>query len=230
MPVDAITIDEDEWLDGLLPYVERSFEITLPGDLSQIGSAGDLLDVIVAQRQPSGEGVACGSSMAFYRLRRYFARSNPAMVITSGTPLSQVTALSPKALSKRLAQATGLAMPQIEFSPVGLFAFLATPVAALAAWYFIDARSFALVAVLGAAAVFLDRGGFSGPWQTVGSLASAIARGNVAKLAALGARDRPEDWWRRVQEMLADAADPPQGEGRPLMARRIARSTRIRLA
>ena len=229
MALEAIRIDEDEWLDGLLPYVERSFDITLPDDLSQLGSAGDLFDLIAAQRKPSGEGVRCGSTMVFYRLRRYFARSSPAMTITSGTPLSQVTALSPKALSKRLAQATGLIMPQIEFGPVGMFAFLATPVAALAAWYFIDARSFALVAVLGAAPVFLDRGGFSGQWQTVGSLASAIARANVAKLASLGARDRPEDWWRRVQEMLADSAEPFGDEVRPLSSRRIGRDTRIEL-
>ncbi len=229
MALESIRIEENEWLDGLLPYIERSFEITLPDDLSQIGSAGDLFDVIVAQRQPSGEGLCCGSTMVFYRLRRYFARSNPAMTITSGTPLSQVTALSPKALSKSLAQATGLAMPQIEFGPIGMFAFLATPVAALAAWYFIDARSFALVAVLGAALVFSDRGGFSGSWQSVGSLASAIARANVAKLASLGARDRPEDWWRRVQEMLADAAEPVGDEVRPLSLRRIGRDTRIEL-
>ena len=212
-----------------MPFVERSFAITFPRDVSHIRTAGDLLDQVLAMRIPTGEGVKCDSSMVFYRLRRHFARENPSCVVRSQTPLSKLTSLTPKALSKQLARDTGLAMPQVEPSNFGCLMSISTPIASLAIWYLVDARAFAIVAVLCTALLHSDRGGFRGAWRDVGSLAYAIARLNVAKLADEGARDRPEDWWRQLQQLLADAAEPVQGERRPLMAKRIGRGTRIEL-
>ena len=104
-----------------------------------------------------------------------------------------------------------------------VLAFFAAPLV----WWLVDVRAFAAVGVIGFLAMILDRGGYSGDWQSVGSLASAIARENVARLAEMGARDRPEDWWRRYTEILADVAQPFEGEIRPLMASRIDRSTKL---
>ncbi|KEO88071.1 hypothetical protein EH30_01465 [Erythrobacter sp. JL475] len=229
MALDAIRIDDDDFCFGTLPQLERSFGISLPQDLLHVATVGDLFDEILRLRQPTATGVTCDSSMVFYRLRRTFARLNPGQTVLPSTPLSQLTDLSPKALKKRIERETGLAMPAMEYSKGGCAVMVVALFAAPLLWWLVDVRAFAATGVIGVIAMMADRGGYLGNWSTVRSLAHAIARENVAQLAEMGARDRPEDWWRRFAEIIADLAQPIDGENRPLTVHRIARNTRIEL-
>lgn len=229
MAVESISIDDDEFCFSLMPRLEESFGITFPHGFAELQTAGQLFDGVLALRTPDGTGMRCDSAMVFYRLRRAFARNNRGVRIGTSSPLSGLTDESPKALAKRLHRETGLRMPAVELSRAGCLIALVTLIAAPLAWLLVDARAFAMVAVAGAIPFWLDRGGFTGPWQSVGSLASRIAQDNVALLADMGARNRPQDWWRRFTEMLADAALPVEDEIRPLMASRIGRDTRLQV-
>ena len=229
MAVESISFDDDEFCFSLMPRLEESFAITLPDGFAALQTAGQLFDGVLSMRIPDGTGIRCDSAMVFYRLRRAFARSNRGARIVSSSPLSDLTDESPKALAKRLHRETGLRMPPVELSKTGCLFALVTLIVAPLAWLLVDARTFAIVAVAGAIPFWLDRGGFTGPWQSIGTLATAIAQDNVALLAEMGARNRPQDWWRRFTEILADAALPLEGEMRPLMASRIGRDTRLKV-
>lgn len=229
MAVEAIRIDDDEFCFATLALIERSFAVTLPKDLRHVATAGDLFDEVTRLRAPSGEGERCDSAMVFYLLRRIFATVNQGKRIAPDARLADISELPPKGLRSFLAGQTGLAMPGVRMGTTALAALLLTPVVVvLAAWWgdVFAAAGFAIAGVL----LFLsDRGRFSGPWESLRSLSLAIAQENVAALAAMGARDRPEDWWRRFACILADAAEPVGDEQRPLTARRIGRDTRIEL-
>lgn len=229
MSLDAIRIDDDEFCFSTLALIERSFGITLPRDLRHIATAGDLFDEITRLRPPSGTGERCDSAMVFYLLRRTFAMVRPGERIAPGARLADISELPPKALRSFLAGQTGLAMPPVALGMRSLAALLLTPVALFAMSAWVDALAAAAAAIAGVALFLSDRGSFTGPWETLRSLSLAIAQENVAALAAMGARDRPEDWWRRFAQILADAAEPVEDELRPLFSRRIGRDTRLEL-
>jgi hypothetical protein len=229
MALEAIRIDDDEFCFSTLDLIERSFAVTLPKDLRHIATAGDLFDEVTRLRVPSGKGERCDSAMVFYLLRRIFATVNPGKRIAPSAKLKDISALSPKALRRFLAEQTGLAMPQVEPTAIAIAFMLLTLPAALLMWWLVDAFAFVATAVAGVLFILADRGGFTGKWQSVRSLSLAIAQENVALLAEMGARDRPEDWWRVYTRILADAAEPVGDEVRPLFSRRIGRDTRIEL-
>jgi len=229
LALDAIRIDDDDFCFDTLALIERSFAVTLPKDLRHIATAGDLFDEVTRLRPPTGTGERCDSAMVFYLLRRIFATVRPGERIAPDARLADISELPPKGLRSFLAAQTGLAMPGIRLGMTALAALLLTPVVVALAGWWIDAFTAVAFAVAGALLFLSDRGTFSGPWESLRSLSLAIAQENVAALAEMGARDRPEDWWRRFACILADAADPVDDEQRPLTARRIARHTRIEL-
>jgi hypothetical protein len=201
----------------------------LPKDLRHIRTAGDLFDEVTRLRQPSGTGEQSDSAMVFYLLRRIFATVNPGQRIAPDALLADISELPPKALRSFLAAQTGLAMPGVRLGMKALAALLLTPLVVLLAACWVDTFAAAAFALAGGLLFLADRGQFSGPWESLRSLSLAIAQANVAALAERGARDRPEDWWRRFACILADAAEPVGEERRPLTARRIGRETRIEL-
>lgn len=229
MALESIRIDDDEFCFGVLQLIERSFGVTLPEDLRHIATAGDLFDELTRLRPPTATGDKCDSAMVFYLLRRLFATVNPGKRITPTAQLKDISALSPKALRSFLTQQIGMAMPRVEPTAIAIAFLLLTPPAALLMWWLVDAFTFAATAVAGVLFILADRGGFTGKWQSLRSLSYAIAQENIAQLAEMGARDRPEDWWRGFTRILADAAEPVGDEVRPLSSRRIGRDTRIEL-
>jgi hypothetical protein len=229
LALEAIRIDDDEFCFGVLQLIERSFGVTLPEDLRHIATAGDLFDEIIRLRPPTATGDKCDSAMVFYLLRRLFATVNPGKRITPSAQLKDISELSPKALRSFLAQQIGMAMPRVEPSALSVAIMLLTAPAALLMWWLVDALAFAATAVAGVLFSLADRGGFTGKWQSIRSLSHAIAQENIVLLAEMGARDRPEDWWRGFTRILADAAEPVDDEVRPLSSRRIGRDTRIEL-
>ena len=229
MALDAIRIDDDEFCFATLDLIERSFAVTLPSDLRHIATAGDLFEQVLYRRQDRAAGEKCDSAMVFFRLRSTFARLAPGVRITPSTRLKDLTRMSPKRLAKRLARETGLAMPAVDVGRLGCAMVLLGFIGAPLLWWLVDFPTAAFT-LFGAGMVsLLDRGGYSGDWQTVWSLVEAIARRNVAQLGAMGARNRPEDWWRRFAEILALASEPLPNGARLVDARQIGRETRLEL-
>jgi hypothetical protein len=229
LALDAIRIDDDEFCFSTLALIERSFGVTLPKDLRHIATAGDLFDEVTRLRPPSGTGERFDSAMVFYLLRRLFATVNSGKRIVPSAQLKDISELPPKDLRTFLAGQTGLAMPRVALGMKSLAALLLTPVAVFLMLRWVDAFGAGAIAIAGLCLFLSDRGTFTGPWETLRSLSLAIAQENVAALAEMGARDRPEDWWRRFTQILADAAEPVGDEVRPLSSRRIGRDTRIEL-
>lgn len=194
-----------------------------------IRTAGDLFDEILSLRPASATGEKCDSAMVFFRLRSTFARLNPEMRITPSTRLADLTRMSANQLSKRLARETELEMPIVPLGNPGCAALVIGLIGAPLMWWLVDVRAFAAVGVAGFLLMMADRGRYWDDWLTVWSLTDAIARKNVARLSAMGARNRPEDWWRRYAEILAHAAEPLPNGARLVDARLIGRETRLEL-
>lgn len=229
MSLDTIRFDDDDFTFETLDLIERSFAVKLPRDLRHIVTTGDLFDEVLRLRPASATGEKCDSAMVFFRLRSTFARLNPGERISPSTRLRGLTRMSPKGLAKHLARETGLAMPDAEIGKFGcamvLVGFLGAPLL----WWLVDFAT-ACLTLFGAGIVSLfDRGSYSGDWETVWSLTDAIARRNIARLDAMGARNRPEDWWQRFAEILALSAMPEPNGARLVDAHRIERHTRIEL-
>lgn len=229
MSLDTIRIDDDEFSFATLDLIARSFAVNLPRDLRHIVTAGDLFDEVLRLRPASATGEKCDSAMVFFRLRSTFARLKPGERITPSTRLRGLTRMSPKRLAKHLARETGLAMPDTGVGRLGCAMVLIGIVGAPILWWQVDFAAACLT--LFGAGIFsmFDRGSYSGEWETVWSLTDAIARKNVARLDAMGARNRPEDWWRRYAEILALSTEPLPNGARLVDAHRIGRDTRIEL-
>lgn len=229
MPLDAIRIDEEDFCFDTLDVIARSFQVSLPKDLGHIHTAGDLFDEILSLRPASATGEKCDSAMVFFRLRSTFARLNPEMRITPSTRLADLTRMSANQLSKRLARDTELEMPIVPLGNPGCAALVLGLIGAPLMWWLVDVRAFAALGVTSFLLMMADRGRYWDDWDTVWSLTDAIARKNVARLSAMGARNRPEDWWRRYAEILAHAAQPLPNGARLVDARLIGRETRFEL-
>lgn len=226
MALETVRIDDDTFTDTL-DLIERSFAVRLPRDLRHIDTAGALFDEVTRLRPPSGTGERCDSAMVFYLLRRIFAAVRPGERIAPDARLAEISELSPKGLRTFLAAQTGLTMPPVALGMRALAIMLLTPIAALVMAWWVNAFAAVAMAIVGLCWFLAEPGEFTGPWASLRSLSLAIAQQNVASLAAMGASDRPEDWWRSFACILADAAEPVGIERRPLTARRIAHDTRI---
>lgn len=227
MALDAIRFDDEEFSVETLDLIERSFQVTLPKDLRHVFTAGDLFDEILSLRPASATGEKCDSAMVFFRLRSTFARLNPDMRITPSMRLADLTRMSANQLSKRLARDTGLEMPIVALGYAGCAAMVFGLFGGPLLWWLVDVRAFAAVGVASFLVMIADRGRYWDDWETVWSLTDAIARKNVARLDAMGARNRPEDWWRRYAEILAHGAERPPNGARLVDACQIGRDTRF---
>jgi hypothetical protein len=73
--------------------------------------------------------------------------------------------------------------------------------------------------------VWLDQGGWTRDWATLGSLSDAVAAHNIGKLAAMGARSDEAEWWKQFAVMFCAVAND---EGKAITDyRMIDRSTRF---
>lgn len=230
MSLDAIRIEREEFTTVTLDLLGRSFGVPLGDDLRYIFTAEDLFEEVMYRRAGGPEASErCDTAMLFFRLRGNLARLDPSVPVTPSTPLRGLGRMSTKRLAKRLARETGLAMPDALPGKLGCASWIAGFIGAPLAWWLIDVRAFAFVAVASFVMMLFDRGGYWAEWKDVWSLVDAIARKNVPRTNAIAARARPEDLWRRYTEILALSAMPEPNGARLVDAHRIGRDTRIEL-
>lgn len=228
---EPLRIAEDEFTGTTLDLLERSFGVMLPRGAGYVYTVGGLFDEILYQRagRAGGKGERCDTAMLFFRLRPTLARLNPDVPVTPSSPMADLARMRSKRLAKRLVRETGLAMPDPLPGKLGCASWISGFILAPLAWWLIDVRAFAFVAVASFVMMLFDRGGYWAEWKTVWSLVDAVARKNVARLDAMGAGDREEDLWRRYAEILALSAAPLPNGARMVEARRIHRNMMIEL-
>lgn len=223
----SVRLDGDDFAD-VLAEVEASFEISLPNNLMHIATVGDLFEEILQAGRPDEHGEGCDTAMAFYRLCRVLMPLGLDRTAGPTTALAGQELPSPRKIRQLLKHELGLASPGIVVSRAGCILACAIIIAvfslALAKWS-PDWLGLWLVVlpVLG-----LDRGGWKGDWETLGSLSRAIAVRNVAALAHQGARNRETDWWRSFAQLIAATVFDEQD--RPVEWSQLARTTRFEFA
>jgi hypothetical protein len=118
-------------------------------------------------------------------------------------------------------------MPDVLPGKLGCASLIIGFIGAPLAWWLIDVAAFAGIALVACVMMLADRGGYWAEWKDVWSLVDAIARKNVARKDAMGARARTEDLWQRYAEILALSAMPEPNGARLVEAKRIGRMTRL---
>jgi hypothetical protein len=204
-PLDAVRVDGDDLAD-LIPEIEASFAVTLPQDLRHVQTAGALFDEILRCRTPDGAGERCDTQMAFYRLRRLLVNLGLYPAAAPQTALKGQGLPSPRRVAAMIERDLALAAPAKIISGAGCALALALLAggAVLALWQ--GSGDWLALWPLAVLVVLFDRGGWSGDWATLGSLAEAVAARNVARLAAQGARNDERQWWERFSKLLCDVA------------------------
>jgi hypothetical protein len=225
--LDAIRIEEAEFTDTTLDLIARSFGVRLDDNLSYLFTAEDLFEEVMYRRAGSTAAERCDTAMLFFRLRGNLARLNPRVKVTPSTRLQGFARMSPKRLATRLARESGLAMPDVLPGKLGCASLIIGFIGAPLAWWLVDVAAFAGIALLAYVMMLADRGGYWAEWKDVWSLVDAVARKNVARTDALGARTRTEDLWQRYAEILALSAMPEPNGARLVEAKRIGRMTRL---
>lgn len=226
-PLDAVRVDGDDLAD-LIPEIEASFAVKLPQDLRHVHTAGELFEEILRCRTPDDVGERCDTQMAFYRLRRLLVNVGLDPAAGPQTALKGQGLPSPRRVAALIERELGLTAPAKVFSVPGCALALALLAggAGAALWHGSD-DWLALWPLVALVALF-DRGGWSGEWTTLGSLAEAVAARNVARLVAQGARNDERQWWRRFAKLLCDVAW--DGSQQVNDHRLIARDTRFDFA
>ncbi|WP_285713435.1 hypothetical protein [Erythrobacter oryzae] len=229
MTHEAIRIEREEFTQVTLDLLGRSFGAGSLDGFDVFYTAEDLFEEVMYRRAGHEPADRCDTAMLFFRLRGQFERLKPGVRIAPSTRLKDIARMSPTRLSKRLARETGLAMPIVSFGYVGCAAWAMGLIGSPLVWWLIGVEAFAVVGFACFVMMIADRGRYWLEWETVWSLADAIARKNVPRKDAVAARGRTEDLWQRYAEILALSAMPEPNGARLVDAHRIARATRIEL-
>ena len=199
--LEIVRVDGDD-LDDLLAEIEQSFAVSLPQDLRHVQTAGDLFAEILRCRAPDGAGAGCDTQMAFYRLRRLLVSAGLDSAATPHTALRGQGLLSPRRLAALIERELGLHAPPRVVSTVGCALIIGLAAAGIGATLWQGSADWLALLPLALPVLLLDRGGWSGDWTTLGSLAEAVAAHNVARLARQGARDDERQWWIHHTKLL----------------------------
>jgi len=204
-PLDAVRVDGDDLAD-LIPEIEASFAVKLPEDLRHVQTAGELFDEILHCRTTDGAGERCDTQMTFYRLRRLLVNVGLDPAAAPQTALKGQGLPSPRRVAAMIERDLGLAAPAKVISGAGCALSLALLAGGAGAGLWQGSVDWLALWPLAVLVVLFDRGGWSGDWATLGSLAEAVAARNVVRLAAQGARNDERQWWKRFARMLCDVA------------------------
>lgn len=204
-PLDAVRVDGDD-LAALIPEIEASFAVKLPQDLRHVQTAGALFDEILRCRTPDGAGERCDTQMVFYRLRRLLENEGLDPAAAPQTVLKGQGLPSPRRVAAMIERDLGLAAPAKVISGAGCALALALLAGGAATALWQGSADWLALWPLALLVALFDRGGWSGDWATLGSLAEAVAARNVARLAAQGARNDERHWWKRFAKLLCDVA------------------------
>lgn len=211
--LDSLNLAGDDARD-LERSLEDAFEVSFADLAEPCVTVGDvharLLDRFNAG---AGEG-RCATSMAFYRLRNALAPLMPGRRITPDTPL-RLAGGTPKALTGRLGEATGLRLHVGYAGWLTLIGLASVPLSLLLGAVLHDDRW--LLLATGLLLLRFDTGMYGK--QTVGELARQVAVNDFGRLAREGADHRPERVWQVLLQIIGDVAEVDEG--------RIGRQTRL---
>lgn len=194
--------------------IEKSFGFPITDQEAEACmTVGDLFSI--AKGWFRGDtGTRCASAMAFCRLRKALGRS-----VEPTTALTSLAGDSAKAFIKRLSEETGLRMPLLQLSWIGLtgtalgVAALFSPIVLLVLglgphWWW----SSLLLFGAGLLVLRIDPCVFPAGYTTFGELSEKVAALNFGQLATLGARASETDVRRALVGVLTERSTLPPSE------------------
>jgi hypothetical protein len=204
----SLDLDPEWGAIDLLEEVEGVFGIKIAdAEAEQCCTVGDLYEVLCAHLPEwDGEEGRCGSSMVFYRLRRSLNPADkrdvtPDMLLTS-------SGLQPGQLFKKLADDTGLRLPNYELTWLGkmggflLAGGIIAAIVALLTGHWVISGAVALASLAGLPLLRLDPGRFPAGMFTLADLVRRTVPLNVATLKEAGGR--PPGRWSVLVALAAE--------------------------
>lgn len=201
--------------------LETIFQIKIENaEAEKIQNVGDLFGLIIAKCPPSETG-KCASAMAFYRLRQALGRSD----LAPSSDITYLNRLGAKSALQRLAQQTGLTMPQSRFARLGQSGCTAAIVSCISA--IIIACTFVgkhpdtgiavlvglvVVMVAGIFAARRDKGLLPHGCEALGGLVRQTVSASYGELVRRGARAREAEMWAILTTILAAFSTMPATE------------------
>jgi hypothetical protein len=204
----SLDLDPEWGAIDLLEEVEATFGIAIADEEAErCCTLGDLNDILCAHLPDwDDQDGRCGSSMVFYRLRRSLSPHNKRGV-TPQTLLSD-SGLQPSRLFKKLAEDTGLRLPDHELTWRGVTGgFLLAggtlgAVVALLEGHWLVGGIAVLTSLSGLPLARTDPGRFPVGMLTIGDLVRRTVPLNVAILTDAGGR--PPDRWSILVALAAE--------------------------
>jgi len=211
--VDALRMGDDDAVEMLID-IERTFGVVFSqADVSALSTLENLHALILREARFAG-GQGCATAMAFFRLRRLLEGQGLEARARPGTLLAGQFLASPRGTRAILGHASGLVLPPLPMTRLGLGLGLVVFVAGLVAAFALSPWIIVVVPALWWSIVRFDPGSWRGDWETLCALADTGAHDNYAVLVRQGARHTPATYWRellhRVRLMCgADGAIQP---------------------
>jgi hypothetical protein len=205
---DTLDLDPEWGAIDLIEELEATFGFKIEDEEAErCCTVGDVYDVVCAHTAgwDDHEGL-CGSSMAFYRLRRALC-SKDKQSITPSTPLASLEP-SPSKLMDGLAKRSGLRLPVHtltglgEAGAVSLLAGIVLSVVAVFNAHWLFAGASVCVAMIGLVLVSRDPGRFPNGVQTLGDLVNRAVPLNSKLVKELGGR--PAARWSILTAIAAE--------------------------
>lgn len=209
----SIDLDPDMGHVEFIEELELVFGVTLSQiDVGHWLTLNDVHQTIKnAIAPPAEEGLACATSMAFYRIRQALRDIACNAYIKPDTDIASLVSGQPRRAFNRIAQVSGLRMPPTDLTNWGCAAFILLLGSIV---LLTGANSLGAPVVSGAALVGIitslawifrfDPGQLPRGIRSVGDLARRTALTNFLLLRNTGARERPGDLWRAIAAVAAE--------------------------
>jgi len=190
--------------------VHFAFGVDFSSIDTPLQTVGDLHDFLERRMETAAKGQACATLVALNQIRSALKDLAPDQTIRPGDTLVSF-GRSPSGILRHIKRRTGLSMPPPNhklWGFAGLLAFYCCffvfPVALVTPWP--DAAFVIAVAAAGIILASTDPQTLKPDCLTVGDLARKVARRNIARLGAQGARIGRQETWEALVELLREAA------------------------
>lgn len=212
----SLDLDPEWGAIDLIEEVEAIFRFTITREEAEpCATVGDLYDVVCAHTPDwDGQDGSCGSSMVFYRVRRFLSPDGQRGV-TSNTPLTAI-GLQPSRLFKQFANDTRLRFPAHQTTWLGMtggFLVVGGIIAAsvtLLTGHWMVGGVFALIALAGLPLLRVDPGRLPAGIVNVADLVRRTVPLNAPILTEAGGR--PADRWSVIIALAAEYGTLPPDE------------------
>ncbi len=213
-PANSLALDPDCGDIDAAEALEAAFGIELPdAEVQELQTVGELYELILkkVRLQPG----PCGTSMAFYRLRRAL-QPEEQLKLSVDAPLKPLQRGGARALRDQLVSATGLELPAMAPTAIGLFGYglwlgaFCASVVALFHWNLILGLWAISGIALGSLLLRFDPQRLPARVQTLGQLAQATAATSFKKLSESGAGATEASVWEALTFVLTQHSDLPR--------------------